>query len=114
MTQPPQPPPPSEVSNSPDTATRLALLAADHAHAETMQKGELGWLGKCLGGEKSAPTSIAFVAICIGSLIAVSSLIGAIVNINPDFNFMSTFERSIAFVSACLAFVFGRGTRPSN
>jgi hypothetical protein len=106
------PPPAAETPRAADAETDLALKAADHAHAEKTQAAELGWLGKCLGGEKSAPTSIAFLAVLIGSFIALLSL-GLAARFDSP-NFMNAFERSLAFVSACLAFIFGRGTRPEK
>ncbi|MEZ5764896.1 MAG: hypothetical protein R3D69_11995 [Xanthobacteraceae bacterium] len=109
---PPPPPPPDTTPAKADAETKLALQAADHAHAEKTQAAELGWLGKCLGGEKSAPTSIAFIAVIIGSIIAFISLCLAAGNKDPDF--LTAFERALAFVSASLAFIFGRGTRPEK
>lgn len=122
MTEPPPPPgdlvapppPPPATSTSADPETTLALKAADHAHAENLQKAELGWLGKCLGGEKSAPTSIAFIVVIITFVVATGALIAAAMHDKAPAEFMNVFERCFTLLSACLAYIFGRGTRPEK
>ncbi len=83
--------------------------AADHALQR--RKLEMGFLGRALGGRDDAPNHIAFIAMLMGFLLAVSSLWVAHAANTADVKFWESFaERGLAFSGVCLSFIFGRSS----
>lgn len=100
-----------ELSNaiSEADALNVELTKESHRHELEMASQERGAMGRFFGGEKHAPTFIAFVAMSAGLLIGTLCLIAAF-NDTADRAFWgSQAERALAFAGAALAFIFGRG-----
>jgi hypothetical protein len=92
---------------------QLKLTQENNRHMEAMRKADIGFLGRAFGGEKSAPTYIAFIAT-IGGMIGAAVCWGlagnAEIPVNATF-WSSQAERALAFASGALAFIFGRGSK---
>lgn len=111
----------SKKANDPDldetlsSAENLQLQSkrAEYHHKEEMKSKDLGWLGSIFGGEKSAPTYIALLAMILGVFGAALCWYQAslIEDITVREFWATQSERAIAFSSAALAFIFGRGTK---
>ncbi len=89
--------------------------AARGDHDHKMRKLELGLVGKLLGGERNAPTHVAAVLGGIGGLSAIGCLIaaGQVEPAQSDF-WAQQFERALAFATAAVAFIFGKGGSKSE
>lgn len=91
-------------------ALRVALEKEANRHREVFAKDERGKLGSLLGGESSAPVTIAFIAILIGSLVWIACLIAAYC-LPDQADFWSTqANRALAFSLTALGYVFGKGS----
>jgi len=90
---------------------QLKLTQENNRHTEQMRKQEIGFFGRAFGGEKSAPTYVAFIVTVFGLVAAGFCLIMSAYN--PAMNeFWSTqAERAFAFSASALAYIFGRGAR---
>lgn len=94
---------------------QLKLTQESNRHEEVMRKTDIGFLGWAFGGEKSAPTYIAFLVTILGlagTLFCWWQAVGT--NETPVSAEMVEFwskqaERALAFAAASLAFIFGRG-----
>lgn len=95
---------------------QLEVLKENNRHIEAKIRHDLGVFGRAFGGEKSAPTYVALVAMVSGlAAVGVSFYMAAHA---PEVNnaeyvdfWGKQIERSIAFASAALAFIFGRGSK---
>src|SRR5262245_18774604 len=89
---------------------QLELLREKNLHAEQMRRSELGWFGRTFGGEKSAPSFIAELAMCVGFVLAGFCYYQTTVAVAEQIQFWSSHaERSLAISGAALGFIFGRG-----
>jgi hypothetical protein len=80
-------------------------------HVEAKMRSDLGFLGRAFGGEKNAPTFVAMIAMLAGLLgAAVGTYMVAKDPFASEF-WGKYIERAIAFASASLAFIFGRGSK---
>ncbi|WP_105437683.1 hypothetical protein [Neorhizobium sp. T25_13] len=90
---------------------QLKIAQENNRHEETMRRHDLGFLGRAFGGEKSAPTYIAFlvmVAMMMGAFYCWSRAGEA----GQATEFWSAqAERAIAFAASALAYIFGRGNK---
>jgi hypothetical protein len=90
---------------------QLRLTQENNRHAEAMRKADIGFLGRAFGGEKSAPTYIAF-------LVTVAGLAGTgfcwykagVPGATTEF-WSTQAERAVAFAASALAYIFGRGAK---
>jgi len=90
---------------------RVSLEKEANRHREAMAKGERGRIGNLLGNSDNAPTTIAFIAIIMGSFIWVGSLAVAYC-VPEDSDFWATQgNRALAFTLTALGYVFGRGSK---
>ncbi|MET3853439.1 hypothetical protein [Rhizobium sp. OAE497] len=90
---------------------QLKLTQENNRHSEHMRKQEIGFFGRAFGGEKSAPTYVAFIVTVFG-LVAVGFCWGMAAYNASMTEFWSTqAERAMAFAASALAYIFGRGTR---
>lgn len=90
---------------------QLDMIKENHRHAEATHKTDLGFLGKAFGGEKSAPTFVAMLAMIVG-LVGAGAALGMAASNPETTEFWGTqVERAVAFASAALAFIFGRGSK---
>jgi hypothetical protein len=95
------------------TRLQLDLVKENNRHAEANASRELGFLGKAFGGEKSAPTFVALVAVIAG-VVGYGTAMWLASQDAASAEFWGTqMERALAFASAALAFIFGRGSKSS-
>lgn len=96
---------------------QLKITQEQNRHAEAMHKADIGFLGRAFGGEKSAPTYIAFLAMVaglVGAFFCWSQAIGSaehVVTAEVADYWSKQAERALAFGGAALAFIFGRGAK---
>lgn len=94
---------------------KLKHIQEQNRHAETMHRQGMGFLGRWLGGESSAPMFIAALATAAGLAGAFFCWYHAIgTTDHPIASEVAEFwskqaERALAFGAAALAFIFGRG-----
>lgn len=79
------------------------------AHKERLKDKEMGVLGRFFGDAKTAPISIAFIAMSCGLLLALGALAAS--PFNSEVNWGENFERCLAFSGASLAYIFGKNAR---
>ncbi|WP_029073589.1 hypothetical protein [Kaistia adipata] len=96
---------------------QLKLTQEENRHAEKMHLANIGWLGRAFGGEQSAPTYIAFLAMVIGLggtaycwLQATGTPASPVAPEQAEF-WSKQAERALSFGAAALAFIFGRGAK---
>lgn len=83
----------------------------NNRHKEELTRIELGWLGRFLGGEKTAPTVIALIAALIGFGISVTCLILAATQPDRSAFWAEWSSRALAVSTLALGYVFGRGLK---
>ncbi|KRB61384.1 hypothetical protein ASE04_21190 [Rhizobium sp. Root708] len=90
---------------------QLKIAQENNRHAETMGRQDLGFLGRALGGEKTAPTYIAFFVMVAGlaGTFYCWSQAGATGDATGFWS--SQAERALAFSASALAYIFGRGNK---
>jgi hypothetical protein len=88
---------------------QLSILKENNRHTEEMKQKELGFFGRAFGGEKSAPTFIAAIGALLGEIGAGYTLVD--IQGENTAAWTQQTEKLLAFTSACLAFIFGRGTK---
>ena len=89
---------------------QLDLLREKNRHRETIQKQELGWIGRFFGGENTASLGLAFAAVFLGFLgVVLGYVMAALQPISQAFG-----GKEIGFaytlISSALSFVFGRSS----
>ena len=90
---------------------QLEIIKENNRHVEATHKTDLGFLGIAFGGEKSAPTFVAMLAMIVG-LVGAGAALTMAANSPETTDFWGTqVERAVAFSSAALAFIFGRGSK---
>ncbi|WP_313057398.1 hypothetical protein [Agrobacterium cavarae] len=91
---------------------QLKIAQENNRHAETMRRQDLGFIGRAFGGEKSAPTYIAFLVMLAGmaGTFYCWTQAGAVESAVAEF-WSKQAERSLAFAASALAYIFGRGTK---
>lgn len=90
---------------------QIELVKETNRHNEVMRQKDLGAFGRLIGGEATAPFTVALIVVIFGVLAAVGCWIAAWqVPENAEF-WAKQAERGIAVASASLAFIFGRGSR---
>jgi len=90
---------------------QLEIVKENNRHVEAKIAHDLGFFGRAFGGEKSAPTYVALVAMLLGLFGAGVSIYMAAHDADSIEFWGKQIERSIAFASAALAFIFGRGSK---
>lgn len=94
---------------------QLRITQETNRHEEAMRKTDIGFLGRAFGGEKSAPTYIAFLVTILGlagTFFCWWQATGTIETpTTPEMVefWSSQAERALAFAAAALAYIFGRG-----
>lgn len=92
----------------------LEAARENNAHAKAMYMAELGFFGRLMGGEKTAPIVITGFAVAVGLLFVLVSAAMAAQNPEKEEFWGKMIERGLAFAAAALAFIFGRsGRNPS-
>ncbi|HYP57344.1 MAG TPA: hypothetical protein VEQ35_03560 [Beijerinckia sp.] len=90
---------------------QLEIVKENNRHIEATIAHDLGFFGRAFGGEKSAPTHVALIAMLFGLAGAgVSFYMAAHDGTAVEF-WGKQIERSVAFASTALAFIFGRGSK---
>jgi hypothetical protein len=83
--------------------------AAEGNHKQKMLETELGRVGRFLGGEKNAPTSVALIFGLLIATFCIGCLALAAYSGNQWWGQM--FDRGLAGIATIVAYVFGRGSR---
>jgi hypothetical protein len=78
-----------------------------------MRRIELGLIGRFFGSGISGQTAVAAAVAFFVGIFALICIVGAIVSQNPSV-FWQNFERCLAFMGACLAYIFGKGSAPTS
>lgn len=90
---------------------QLDLAKETNRHNETMRAKELGVFGKLVGGETTAPFTVALLVVVLGFAGAAACWVAAW-NAPTSAEFWAKqAERGIAVATAALAFIFGRGSK---
>lgn len=95
---------------------QLELAKENNRHAEKIRAQDLGWVGRLLGGEKTAPTVIALfvMIVCfIGAFFAWNKVPSnnSLEAVEATHFWGTQAERAISFAGAALAYIFGRGMK---
>jgi hypothetical protein len=90
---------------------QLHLFKERNRHNEAMQKIELGFFGRIIGGEATAPFVVATIVVFLGFLAAGASWFMAAWEPNQAEFWAKQAERGISVASAAVAFIFGRGSK---
>lgn len=90
---------------------QLEAAKESNAHTRAMYLAELGFFGRMIGGEKTAPVLIAGFAVAAGLLVVLFSAYMAGQHPDREEFWGRLLERGFAFSAAALAFVFGRSGR---
>ncbi len=90
---------------------QLEIVKEQNRHLEAQRMSDLGFFGRALGGEKNAPTFVALIAMLAGLLGAAVATYMAAKDPSASEFWGKYIERAIAFASASLTFIFGRGSR---
>lgn len=88
------------------------LKIAEHTHAQKLIDKELGWLGRFLGGEKSAPTAVASIVIGASILIFFAMyLVAAFGSLEEDRAkfIINAGDKCLALGTLALGYVCGKG-----
>lgn len=90
---------------------QLEILKETNRHDEAMRGHELGFFGRILGGESTAPTVIAALVVLLGFVTFVACLYAA--SQYPDHAdfWAKQGERGLGVGAAALAYLFGRGSK---
>jgi len=90
---------------------QLELARETNRHQEAMRAKDLGSFGWLMGGENTAPFTVALVVVMFGIVAAIGCWVAAW-NAPTSAEFWAKqAERGIAVSSAALAFIFGRGSK---
>lgn len=101
----------AELDNALGAASRLQLELnkENNRHEEAKRDKELGFFGRLIGGEKTAPVVVAMIVVLIGFGLAVGCLIMAGNQPSSAEFWAKQAERGIGVGSAALAYIFGKG-----
>ncbi|MFT8731648.1 MAG: hypothetical protein ABF752_07245 [Acetobacter fabarum] len=80
-----------------------------NSHARDMRDKELGWCGKFLGSERSAPMTIAALSAGIGFIVLVFSILFEAICPKDAEIWKETISGGLTIISTSVAYVFGRG-----
>jgi hypothetical protein len=96
-----------------DSASKfqLEIVKEQHRHLEVQKMSDLGFIGRAIGGEKNAPTVVALIAMMTGLLGAAVATYMAAKDPSASEFWGKYIERAVAFASASLTFIFGRGSK---
>lgn len=101
-----------ELSAGLDAANDYRLKIAEHKHAQTLIDKELGWLGRFLGGDRSAPTAVASIALGLSIIVFFSMyLLAAFGDLTDDKAklIVSAADKCMALGTLALGYVCGKG-----
>jgi hypothetical protein len=90
---------------------QLQLAKETNRHNEAMRRAELGFFGRILGGEATAPFVIATLVVFLGFLVAACSWFMAAWEPSQAEFWAKQAERGITIASAAVAYIFGRGSK---
>lgn len=87
---------------------QLSLTKENNRHKEQMRGIDLGHIGRWIGGEKSAPITVALILAFFGVLVAGGCWIAAAQNPESQEFWAKQAERGLAVATGAVAFIFGR------
>lgn len=89
---------------------QLELNKEQNRHEEAKRDKDLGFFGKLIGGEKTAPIVVAMLVVMIGFSLAIGCLVMAGVQSDASEFWSKQAERGIGVGTAALAYIFGKGS----
>lgn len=89
---------------------QLEINKEQNRHEEAKRDQELGFFGKWLGGEKTAPVVVAMFVVLIGFLVGIGCLIEAARQPSNAEFWSKQAERGFGLGAAALAYIFGKGS----
>lgn len=92
----------------------LELNKESNSHRLAMRKAEMGWIGAFIGSERHAAVHIAGVLAFFGVLVAGILYFQTAHDPTNAEMWSRNAERMIAFSATALAYIFGRGGKPSE
>ena len=87
---------------------QIALVKEQNRHAEAETKTRLGWFGRLLGDESSAPIVIAAIAGLLGFAFAGACLYLAAADATNNQFYSEWSTRAFAITTTALGFIFGK------
>ena len=103
----------AELNEAMGKARNLQVKLADHRHAETMKDKDLGVFGRWLGGEKSAPITVASIAL-VASLLVFIGIHGtvafAVLDSSKVTALITAADKCLALATLALGYVCGKGS----
>ncbi|MEH3035266.1 MAG: hypothetical protein PGN23_02045 [Sphingomonas adhaesiva] len=102
----------AELDSALGAASRLQLELAreQNRHEEAKRDKDLGFFGKLIGGEKTAPVVVAMLVVVIAFAAAIGCLIMAAVQASQAEFWAKQAERAFGLGSAAVAYIFGKGS----
>lgn len=89
---------------------QLELTREQNRHEEAKRDKDLGFFGKLLGGEKTAPVVVAMLVVVIAFMTAIGCLIMAAYQTQQAEFWAKQAERAFGLGSAAVAYIFGKGS----
>jgi hypothetical protein len=87
---------------------QIALVKEQNRHVEAQTNAHLGWFGRLLGGESTAPTVIAAIAALLGFVFAGACLYLAATDTGNNQFYSEWSTRAFAITTTALGFIFGK------
>lgn len=86
------------------------MSEAEQKHCRDMREKDLGRIGRLLGNERSAPTSLAFLTACIGFFIIFGGSILEACCPQEASIWGKLIDGGLTLLSSSIAYVFGRSS----
>lgn len=90
---------------------QLEMIRENNRHSEAMRGHDLGFFGRILGGENTAPTVIAALVVLLGFATFVACLFAASQYSDQAEFWAKQGERGLGVGAAALAYLFGKGSK---
>jgi hypothetical protein len=89
---------------------QLELTREQNRHEEVKRDKDLGFFGRVIGGEKTAPVVVAMLVVVIAFTVAVGCLVMAATQTQQAEFWAKQAERAFGLGSAAVAYIFGKGS----
>lgn len=90
---------------------KIELVKEENRHRESQTKSELGWFGRALGGEATAPIVIAALAALLGFIFAFVCLVLAAFDVKNGSFYSDWSTRAFAITTTAIGFIFGKKSK---
>jgi hypothetical protein len=94
-----------------DQARELEAVIAGHQHAQNMRDKELGFVGRIIGGEKNAPTTVAAIAFILSMLAFIAAQLVAAYGVVQEprvVAFLGAADKCLAIATLALGYICGK------